>query len=254
MNLVITGVRSGLGKYLHDELGGIGLTRQNLEEETKRLQKNGVDIIVHCAANASRNVTSDSLYGFLEDNVLLTQRLTKIPHKKFIYLSSVDVYPKNGTEHQEDEVIPLDSLDNLYGVTKLMSESIVRKKCPNSLILRETAFLGKESRKNSLKRILEEEPCILSLSGDSVFNYICYSHMLDFIKLSVDQDLQGIYNLAASENITLSEVAEEFRKKPHFGTYRYDVGTISNQKTVKVLPALQRTSKEMIKDFCGVYS
>jgi len=246
-----TGILSGLGKYIHENLGGIGLTRATSPEDMEKIKNSGVDVIIHCAFNSRRGINSDSLYYYLEDNVLFTKKLVSIPHKKFIFLSSVDVYPKGVGTHPEDEIIDMDSISGIYKITKLMSESIVKTHCVNYLILRGTALLGKYSRKNSLIKIIEDDKCILTLSSDSRFNYVLHSDILDFIKFSIDHDLKGIYNLASSENVTLLEVANILGKKVQFGNYLYDVGNIDNSKISYVFPIFKKTSKEIITKFIG---
>ena len=249
--ILTTGILSGLGKYIHENLGGIGLTRATSPEDMEKTKNSGVDVIIHCAFNSHRGINSDSLYYYLEDNVLLTKKLVSIPHKKFIFLSSVDVYPKGVGVYPEDEIIDMDSISGIYGITKLMSESIVKTCCVNYLILRGTALLGKYSRKNSLIKIIEEDRCILTLSGDSRFNYVLHLNILDFIKFSIDHDLKGIYNLASSENITLLEVANMLGRKVKFGTYLYDVGNIGNSKISSIFPVFKKTSKEIVTQFIG---
>lgn len=96
-NYLITGASSGLGKYLHKNLGGAPLTRQASNKKKERIKKIGVNVIIHCAFNSDRNPKSVEQY--FQDNVSLTEELTKIPHKKFIFISSVDVYPKSLIKH-----------------------------------------------------------------------------------------------------------------------------------------------------------
>ena len=251
MVILTTGIRSGLGRYIHESLGGIGLARRVSTGDHGENDYDGADVIIHCAFNSSREVNSDSLYRYLEDNVLLTKRLVSSFHKKFIYLSTVDVYPKGAGVHSEDDIIDMDCVSGIYGITKLMSESIVKNHSANYLILRGTALLGKYSRKNSLIRMIEDEQCVLTLSGDSRFNYVLHSDILDFIRFSIDGDLQGTYNLASSENVTLVEVADMLGKKVKFGTYSYDVGNIDNGKISSVFPAFRKTSKEVVSQFLG---
>ncbi len=249
MRILTTGILSGLGKFIHENLGGVGLTRDTSPEDIEKIKNDGVDIIIHCAFNSRRRINSDSLYHYLEDNVLLTKRVVSFPHKKFIFLSSVDVYPKRTDVHSEDEIIEVDSVSGIYGITKLMSESILKNHCENYLILRGTALLGKYSRKNSLIKIIEGEGCTLTLSGDSRFNYVLHLDILDFIKFSIDHDVKGIYNLASSENITLSEVVDMLGKKVKFGTYFYNVGNIDNSKISSIFPVFKKTSKEIVTQF-----
>lgn len=244
--ILTTGYLSGLGKHLYENLGGYGLDRETSLQEREKIKKEGVDVIIHCAFNPRKDINSDSLYEYLKDNIFLTKDLVSIPHKKFIFISSLDVYSKNQNIHSEEEIINLDSISDIYGITKLMSEAIVKNECKNYLILRCSGLLGKYSRKNSLIRIIEDEKCDLTLSGKSEFNYILHSDVLDFIKLSIKENLQGIYNVVSSQNITLSEIADGLGKKVNFGAYIYKTGRIDNRKIISVFPTFKKTSKEII--------
>lgn len=247
--ILTTGTKSGLGRYIYENLGGTGLTRSNFSEEIEKCKQKGVDIIIHCAFNSGKGIDSLSLHSYLSDNVFLTKTLTAVPHKKFVFISTVDVYPKMSGQRFEEEIIEADSLDGLYPITKLMAESMVMNCCENYLILRPTAFLGKYSRPNSLIRIIEEENCVLTLSADSKFNYILHSDVLKFIEFAITNDLKGIYNIASSENVRLSDTAEMLGKRVKFGSHKYDVGNISNSKIASLFSDFKKTSKEVIAQF-----
>ncbi|MCH8987046.1 NAD-dependent epimerase/dehydratase family protein [Patescibacteria group bacterium] len=251
MKVLITGNKSGIGKYIFENFGEemIGWDRDIALADKEEIKKEGVDILIHCAFNSLKEVTFESLAEYIQDNVFLTKELVEIPHKKFIFFSSVDVYSKDKEVHIEDAVIDANSTEGLYGITKLISESIVKARSKNSLIMRSTAFLGLYSRKNSLKRIIEDEEPIVTLTSDSEFNYILYSDVLEFLQTAIEKDLQGIYNIASCENIKLSEVAEMFEKQVGFGEYTYLVGNIDNTKAVSIHPAFKKTSKQIIKEF-----
>jgi nucleoside-diphosphate-sugar epimerase len=249
MEVFVSGVNSGLGKYIYEKIGGVGLRRDTSTQEIEEIKNRKIDVIIHCAFSSQRRIDSESLYNYLEDNVLLTKKLISFPHQKFIFISSVDVYPKDGNRHSEDEIIDVDSIKGIYGITKLMSESIIRKHCENYLILRASALLGRYSRRNSLIKIIEDQDCILSLSGESRFNYVLYSDVLGFIEFSIQRDLKGIFNLTSSENITLSEVANMLGKKIKFGDYFYDVGNIDNSKILSIFPPFKKTAKEVIAQY-----
>jgi nucleoside-diphosphate-sugar epimerase len=250
--MLISGTRSGLGKYLHENLGGCGLDRDNFDKDIGKANRKGADVIIHCAFNSANNIDAESLYSYLYDNVLLTQKLVSVPHKKFIFISTVDVYPKNGIWHTEKEdKIDVSAIAGLYALTKLMSESIIINNCVNYLILRSTSLLGKYSRRNSLIKIIKEKNCKLTLSANSKLNYVLHSDMLNFIRYAISHRLKGIYNIASSKNINLSEIAGISGNKVRFGKYHYDVGNISNRKVVSVFPEFNKTSREVIERFIG---
>jgi len=245
-----TGVKSGLGRYIYKTLGGFGFTRNTTDKDFERIAKGEkLDALVHCAFNSKRGFSSADIFDYTSDNILLTKKLLDIPCKKFIFISSVDVYPKNNKLHNEDEIIYAENIESLYGLSKIISESIIQKNCKNCLILRGTALLGKYSRKNSLLKILNDKKCNLTLSPESSFNYVLHSDIVDFIKISIDKDIKGVYNLASSKNIKLGEVAEIYKKDVKFGSFCYNTGEIDNKKISSVFPVFKNTSKQNIERF-----
>jgi nucleoside-diphosphate-sugar epimerase len=251
MIILITGTDSGFGKYVHSKLGGLAINRKTESAVIEKVMTEGADIIIHAAFNPKEPHSSNELYGHLEDNIFLTQKLTTITHKKFIYISSVDIYPKRYSNdlHSETDIISVKEADSFYAVTKLMAESIVMRKSTSPLILRCTALLGIDSRRNSLMKILFNEDPVLTLSGDSNFNYVLHSDVLSFIQLAIRNCLTGVYNIASSTNISLQEIAAEYGRKVTFGTYTYCTGNICNQKALTVLPAFLKTSLEVVSQF-----
>jgi len=249
VKILTTGINSGLGRCIYEDIRCLGLGRNTSIEEIERIKNDGVETIIHCAFNSNSQVNLNSLYQYLQDNVLLTKELISFPHKKFIFISSVDVYPKDVNLHLEDENIDMSAVNSIYGITKLMSESLVKKYCENYLILRASAMLGKYSRRNSLIRMIEDTECELTLSYNSRFNYILHSDILDFIKFSISHDIKGTLNVVSSENITLLEVADMLKKTIRFGKYFYDVGNINNSRISSVFPAFKKSSREIIFEF-----
>lgn len=245
---LITGSSSGLGKYLYEHLGGTSWTRDIRKNEERKIIKKGANVIIHCAFNKARDVNSQNLYQYLSDNIFFTERLIRIPHKKFIYISSVDVYPKDGKKHREEEVISIKDVSGIYGIVKLMSESLVREYCPNFSILRCASFLGKDARGNSIMKIIKEDHSSITLDERSTFNVLLHEDVCKFITLAVQRNLQGVYNIASAENITLKEVVQMFKKDVRFGTFVYDAGNIDNTKAATRLPAFNKTSKEILDD------
>ena len=164
----------------------------------------------------------------------------------------MDVYPKHLDRRSEDEVIEVDAVDGIYGITNLMSEAVVRENCPDHLILRCFSLVGKYARKNTLTRIIEDDPCTVTLSGDSRFNYILHSDISDLIQLAIENDTEEVFNVATPENVDLFTVAATLGKKVDFGTHRYDVDKVDNRKIASIFPALSRHSKETITMVMGM--
>jgi dTDP-4-dehydrorhamnose reductase len=246
LKFLITGSKSGLGQYLHERFDGAEWSRNVDASLQAQIEDEGVDVIVHCAFNSRVETAKRDFYQYISDNLLLTEKLTRVPHKKFIFISTVDVYPKNGKVSHEDDTIDPNEVANIYGTTKLMSEAIVSNECADFLILRCSALLGKYARQNSLMRILENDVCELTLSAQSCFNYVLHKDVGDFILHTLDDDIQGVYNFVSNQNVALGDIAKFFGREPHFGSYRYDAGVVSNAKIVSTFPPIDRSSMDAV--------
>lgn len=251
MRLLISGTTSGLGRHLHETLGGTGWSRDLPDQERQRLRREGVDVIVHCAWKPPPRITADHLYPYLGDTLLLTQELLAIPHRKFIFLSTNEVYPPGPGLRREDEPIEVDAVRGIYGITKIMAESLVRQCSPNHLILRSAGLLGPYARKNVVRRILEDDPCQLTLAPESRFNYMLHADVGQFLRTAIDSDLAGLYNMASAEGVSLDEVAAMFGRRVQFGTYRYPMSELDNTRIGVLFPPFQKTSRTVIREFAA---
>lgn len=247
--VLVSGAGSGLGRYIFESFGGVAWNRNISPKEKEEIKKYGADVVIHCAFNSDKNVTLDNLYGYFNDNVSLTQELLAVPYDYFIYISTIDVYSRLATSHNEEEIIKADDIRGVYGITKLVSESIVRQMCRNFLILRCSALLGKYSRKNTLIRMFEDSNAKLTLSKDSEMNYVLHTDVADFIRVSIQKRLKGVFNVVSSENVELGEIAHLSSGKISFGEYRYTVGGIDNSKAAAHFNAFKKTSKQVIREF-----
>lgn len=247
---LVTGANSGLGRFLTQALKATALTREtDLEALRKEAEAKPFDLIVHCAVNHQREPSDEAIYRFLNDNVLLTQTLTQIPHRKFVLISSIDVYGQAPIKHHEDEPLKLYDDKNAYSQCKIFNEAIVKKACSRPVILRPSALLGVHSRPNSAIRIIQGLTDTLTLAPDSEFNYVTHAQIFEFIQCVMQHDLEGTYNIASSTNITLSTLADTFKKSVQFGTFKYETGLIDNSKAAAILPSLKQSSLDNLLDF-----
>jgi nucleoside-diphosphate-sugar epimerase len=242
-DVLVTGTASGLGKHCREFFRGTAFSREaELSELMKIANKKPFRAIIHSAFNTKSDIDASQLYSYLQDTTFLTKKLLQIPHEKFIFISSTDVYPKDDALHAEDELINVKNMQDIYGISKLMSESIIQNEASNSLILRPTALLGPYARPNSLIKMLTQENPSMTLAGNSTFNYILHKDLSDFINTALMNDLVGIYNLAAVSNIQLENVSQQFNRPITFGNYVYQTGNINNQKAAGVLDNFKNTS------------
>ena len=194
MKTLVTGAKSGLGKYLSEQIKSDTLNRS---DELPDIGEE-YDLIIHCANNGNHHTWGDVEYDFYRDNIFLTRDIARIPHKKFIHISTYDIEE-----------------DTPYAAAKRISETIVSTIARDYLIIRPSSLLGKDMKENTFTKILHGEP--VYLTEDSVMNYITHKDVLDVIEAEYPYD--GIVYLCSNENITLAEIADLVGKKIEFGDY-----------------------------------
>jgi len=231
---LVTGVRSGLGKYLYERLPGpLGVDRDNKEKMLEKAAQSDGLIILHAAFNSKRDLDDYSSYA--EDNLFLTEELLNIPHAKFVYFSSVDVYGPFSP----------------YSFMKRCAEDLVRKRSKDALILRLPAILGPTIRKNSLVKLLEGDE--LTLAGESVFNYVLQSDILEGVTDSATMEKTGVYNFVSSDNVSLAELGSYYRRGTQFGDYKYQTSLENSRGILNLYPYPSRSSLDVVRLFMKEY-
>lgn len=235
MRVLVTGTNSGLGKWFSKQFSDCDtFTRQSELRDYpigKQWAPDGsgysytpYDLIIHCAGNVQHSNWSNVELDLFEDNVFLTRNLIRIPHKKFVYISSID-----------------EAKNSPYGITKRISEIIVKDLCDDYLILRPSALLGKEMKKNTFQKIVSGEN--IALTKNTVMNYILYEDVLK----SIQDGYRGTKVLRSNDDITIEEVVNVFDKKLKFGDIHYEVEYVKSDIDTG------KTSKDNIKIYKEKY-
>jgi len=217
MKVLITGAGRGLGKFLYKQFPNADtLTRK----DNVKNYSDTYDLIIHCAANVSHLTWSDEIpYSYYYDNILLTRDVISIPHKRFVYISSIAAVPDTHTVDAHKT--------SPYGISKRISESIVETYGCNYQIIRPTGLLGTEMKKNTFQKILHNEP--IALTSDSIMNYILYDDVLDVI----NSDMRGVITVSGTESITMQEVADIVGHDIEFGSIYFNINSDSFTSILK---------------------
>ena len=195
---LITGIKSGLGKFLYNNLpNSLGLDRDNFN----LIKNEDFDTIIHCAFNKENTITDYKKY--LDDNIFLTQRLKELHYSKFIYISTVDVYQENHTT---------------YAMFKKFSETLMD---PNDLILRCSMMLGDTMKPNHTNKLKNNEKSI-GLSGESVFNYILMEDLAEFFISDDYKKYKGIVDFVSKDLVKLKDVKNYFNSTTELGNHVYE--------------------------------
>lgn len=239
-SLLITGARSGLGNAVHRALGGTAFVRGMATDDPAIRAAAPFDAIIHCAVNADKAVSMRSGFKYLDDNFLLTQRLVDIPHRKFVFVSSLAVYPSTGRAISEDEDIDLLPLAGPYAFTKLFSDLYVQERAQRPLILRTTTLLGPAIRTNTLLRALTQPNCQLFLAPTSRYNCVLHSDIVEFIVRAIDENISGAFNICSEGLVMLSDVVDQLGLSVRYGDFHYDIGPVDSRRAGAIHPAFAR--------------
>ena len=236
--VLVTGVSSGFGKYAYENIpGAVGLSRHNREDIIKCGKE--YDMIIHsafAAQGAGKNNISNH-WKYVDDNILLTKELASVKCNKFVYMSSVIAYSQD---------------ISIYKHTKALAEAIIQECCEDYLILRCSSMVGPTMKKNTIRKVIEDAEPNVTLSGDSMFNFIHYKDVLDFILNSSRTGADGIVDFVAPDRISLREVCDRLGKKVHFGDYTFlgPPGDIS--RLLRFCPEASRGSWDALCKYSGV--
>jgi nucleoside-diphosphate-sugar epimerase len=247
MKILISGTGSGLGRLFHEYFNSYKYDRFSSLPINEHY-----DVIIHCAINSAKTVFNNQLDKYLNDNVLLTQQLLTIPCNKFIYISTIDVYPKLNKSWNEEDIIEYSAHDTglgMYTVTKMLSESLVIKHHDYN-ILRLSSMLHPHSRTNTITRIINEVAPKVYVNEQSEYNCVLGSDIIRLTDLLIHSNIKNtVLNVVSSLNIKISEIAQIFGKVVSYGDYSYTSGKIENKKLIAVAPFMDKTSQAVLAQY-----
>lgn len=213
-NIYIEGKSSGLGKYLREEFDTPDVPDRTIVHRA----------IISCAWPYLLN----DLYQYSCDSINRTYNAFSYHAHKYIFISTIDVYPKNNNIHFDDEFINPKNITGIYGINKFVMEQFTKTK-NNYLIIRPSALLGKYTGNNNISKLSRGEDIDISLNSE--FNFITYEQVKNFIAIALQENLTGIYNLVGKGNVKLKRLNNNVQD----GNYVYKSGKFSTQKLEEVM-------------------
>lgn len=226
-NFLVTGINSGLGKYLYNNLpNSLGLDRDNFN----LIKCEEYNTIIHCAFNKENVITNYKKY--LDDNIFLTQRLKKLNYLHFVYISTVDVYQESPT---------------MYSHFKRFAETLIDK---NDLILRCPMLLGSTMKPNHSEKLKNNEESI-GLSGESRFNYMLMDELVEFFKSEDYKEYKGIVDFVSNDTMKLQDVKNYMGSTTKLGTHIYENSLDFTNPIFKLNEKYNKSSFDRIKQYYG---
>lgn len=183
------------------------------------------DAVIHLAANAypqKCEVDCNPCFATNVDGTYNVAKLSKEYNSKFVFASTAAVYGK-----AEIWPTPVNSQTkpiNLYGLTKLISESIVKYYLPeNHVIFRIFNVYGEYCDRSYVipdvirKLMLDERPVPMLGTGTEERDFVYIKDVMGAFYKAIHSDVkEGTFNLGAGRVVSIKELAELIAKLMDF--------------------------------------
>lgn len=166
------------------------------------------DILIYANGNAMKwRANNDPLFDFHASVGSLATYLHGIKFKRFVFLSTVDVYSKKESSRYtaEDSIIDEADLDT-YGYHKLIAEKYVKKFVKDKfLILRLPGIVGPGLTKNPVFDYIHQHKKVM-VSKKSKLCFIHTDQIADILFQLLQHQKYDIYNVASSNSIQIQDI------------------------------------------------
>ena len=182
------------------------------------VKKHKPDLVIHLASiTGLKNCENNPIKAFQTNvhgtfNVIKACELNK---NKLIFFSSREVYGKTlDVESKENDLL---LPTNIYGITKMLGELLVKNSGKNNnlnyIILRLTNVYGPGGNEKGPNKIIKnavEDKKIEIFGGKQSINFIYIDDVINFISTIIDKKYisKEIFNLGSKNNLTVNEFSK----------------------------------------------
>ena len=214
-------------------VGGNGLTGsalvrylKNIGEEYKIIQKENkheflgksCDTLIYANGNALKyKANQDPYFDFIASVASVAEYIHKIKFKKFIHISTIDVYDDKTsiTKTKEDVNIDIKKL-NTYGYNKYCAEEYVKQFCDNYIIFRLSGLVGNGLKKNAVYDFTHSDKKVM-LSPETTQNYINTRFIAKAIFHIIGVGIENeTFNLASKNTIKIGDIENVIDVKTNY--------------------------------------
>ena len=228
------------------------ITRDNFME----IQGTSCDLLINANGNSKKYLANtDPLTDFDLSTRSVLETLTLVDAKRYIYLSSGDVYPDQSSEDLTSEDFLLNpSKMSYYGLHKYLSELLVKSYSKNWLIFRLGGLVGPNLKKNPIFDIINDQKLWINL--DSELQYLSSENLVNTITLIEKMGVSHeIINICGVGTIKLRDIYEALNSKSQYDPYAPKVKYILNLRKISniISPFKIPASREIIYEFISTY-
>lgn len=210
------------------------------------------DILINANGNSSKILAIKEPSKDFEATVTSVQKsIDDFKFKKYILLSSCDVYPDCSSPKFTNEDSSIDvSKQSTYGSHKYQAEQHIIQKTKNWLIIRLGGMIGYGLKRNAIFDILHEGP--LWLDPQSELQFMNTDDVAQIVFELNDRDLNNeIINVCGDGLVKLQniiDIVESIDVNPDSTRVKYDVN-VEKLKKITTVP----DSNESVKNFVQTY-
>jgi nucleoside-diphosphate-sugar epimerase len=167
------------------------------------------DLLINANGNSSKVLSRrDPKQDFDASVSSVRASLEDFRCKRYVHVSSCDVYPDCSSPESTREELPLDPSDQTpYGFHKRLAEQCVQHAADDWLILRCGGFVGPGLKKNAIYDILQGGPLFLDPSSELQFLHT--DRAAEIVFRLIEQGIgREIFNLCGKGLVRLQEVID----------------------------------------------
>ena len=215
------------------------------------------DVFINANGNSKKFLAEENPTKDFELSVKsVVQSIFDFPTKKYIYISSVDVYTNfsDGSKNVENFEIN-NSEQSTYGFHKWIAEQYVIKNTDNWLILRLGGMIGPNLKKGPIYDIMNNID--LRVSPKSKYQYIETSEVGKIINLILTKNCSNeTFNICGNGTISLNEVADVLGKKLKQSKFlkpqHYEINNNKINKKLIKIPETKKAVKNFFEKIYGI--
>lgn len=136
----------------------------------------------------------------------LQEALQKVQAKRFILISTIDVFPD---PFQVNEDSAVSSVNHTYGKNRLLFENFIKETFPQTYIFRLPGLFGKGLKKNIIYDLLNENN-VEAINPQHIFQFYNLDHLTTDIDVSLQQQLKLVH--FATEPVQVAQIAQLFER------------------------------------------
>lgn len=239
-------IGSDLIRYFSKNFQVIPISRKNYNSNIGKV----FDIVINANGNSRRFwANQNPADDFFASTVSVMKSIFDFPCKKYIYLSSSDVYENHTGSSYTKEDMEINQVNlSVYGLHKLLSELIIKKYKEKFLILRLSMVLGANLKKGPFYDILQNNPLYISLN--TKLQLITTRAIFEIIKILLENNLiNEVINIGGVNTFSFKKIHQYFDQKIKISSVaEKQIYQMNIEKLKQFYPAL-KTSEEYLKEF-----